>query len=51
MEVSIEFINALVGYLGARPYQEVAPFIDYLKSEAQTQEVDTSPPPSEDENP
>lgn len=50
MEVSIEFINALVGYLGARPYQEVAPFIDYLKSEAQTQEVDTTPP-SEDESP
>ena len=36
-EVSGEFLNAILGYLGTKPYVEVQELIQYLMSETQTQ--------------
>ena len=35
LTLSTQLVNALMGYLGARPYQEVFQLIDALQKEAQ----------------
>ena len=36
-EISIELLNKVLGYLGSRPYQEVAGLITEIASEIKTQ--------------
>lgn len=36
VELSLETVNAILGYLGTKPYQEVFPLINKLTQEAQT---------------
>ena len=35
MKISIELLNAILQYLGSRPYVEVADFITKVRAEAQ----------------
>jgi len=37
LTLSTQLVNALLGYLGARPYQEVFQLIDALQKEAKNQ--------------
>lgn len=37
IELSTQLINQIMGYLGARPYQEVFQMIEAIQKEAQTQ--------------
>lgn len=54
IQISTQLANAILAYLGARPYQEVFQLISALQQEAQSQakpqvpEIDT--PPLEQEN-
>jgi hypothetical protein len=35
LQISAQLLNALIGYLGTRPYQETFQLIDALQKEAQ----------------
>lgn len=37
IKLSVDTINKVLGYLGARPYQEVFHLIDAIQTEAKTQ--------------
>lgn len=37
MTISIQVLNAVTGYLGTRPYQEVFQLIEALQNEAKSQ--------------
>ena len=41
MTLSTQLINAIIGYLGARPYQEVFQLIESLQKEAKDQQEST----------
>ena len=41
MTLSTQLVNAIIGYLGARPYQEVFQLIDSLQKEAKDQQEST----------
>ena len=43
MNLSIELINAIVGYLGTKPYAEVAQLINAIQTEAQKEKQDAIP--------
>jgi hypothetical protein len=38
MKISDQLLNALIGYLGSRPYQEVYQLIDALQKEIKDQQ-------------
>lgn len=37
LQISSQLLNAIVGYLGTRPYQEVFQLVEALQNEAKTQ--------------
>ena len=37
VELSVELVNSVLGYLGSRPFIEVAGFIESIKKEAASQ--------------
>lgn len=37
LQISSQLLNAIVGYLGTRPYQEVFQLVEALQAEAKTQ--------------
>jgi hypothetical protein len=39
LQISEQLLNALIGYLGTRPYQEVFQLIEALQAEAKDQPV------------
>lgn len=53
IQISTQLANAVLAYLGTRPYQEVFQLISALQQEAQSQakpqepEIDTPPPEQE----
>ena len=38
LQISAQLLNAVIGYLGTRPYQEVFQLIQELQKEAQAQQ-------------
>jgi hypothetical protein len=44
VKLSIEFLNQLCGYLGTKPYQEVAQFIQTIQHLASEQTLPIEPP-------
>ena len=53
LEISTQLGNAILAYLGTRPYQEVFQLISALQQEAQSQvtpqEPETAPPNTEEQ--
>ena len=49
LNLSIQLVNQIMGYLGTRPYHEVFQLVDALQKEAQanTNPISTSETPSE----
>jgi hypothetical protein len=49
LNLSIQLVNQIMGYLGTRPYQEVFQLVDALQKEAQanTNPISTPETPSE----
>jgi hypothetical protein len=39
LQISAQLLNAVVGYLGTRPYQEVFQLVEALQTEAKNQPV------------
>jgi hypothetical protein len=39
VELSIGLVNTILQYLGTKPFQEVAPLIDAIQKQAQTQNI------------
>ena len=39
VELSVGLVNTILQYLGTKPFQEVAPLIDAIQKQAQTQNV------------
>lgn len=44
VQIPIEFLNQLCGYLGTKPYQEVAQFIQTIQQLASEQPLPIEPP-------
>ena len=40
LQISEQLLNALIGYLGTRPYQEVFQLVEAMQAEAKTQPSD-----------
>ena len=49
LQISAQLLNAVIGYLGTRPYQEVFQLVEAMQKEAQatTNPISTSETPSE----
>jgi hypothetical protein len=45
LQISAQLLNAVIGYLGTRPYQEVFQLVEGLQAEAKSQ-----PQPTEAQN-
>jgi hypothetical protein len=39
IELSVGLVNTILQYLGTKPFQEVAPLIEAIQKQAQTQEI------------
>jgi len=44
LQISEQLLNAILGYLGSRPYQEVFQLIEALQTEAKNQAKDNGQP-------
>ena len=49
LNISLQLLNDVLGYLGTRPYQEVVGLINALQGEYQKQTMLNAMPPKEEE--